>query len=133
MQRSTSSSRKATSRADVQSGPGNDGGRPGRAPPFGTSQRIRNRAIWAVALFAAAVPPAFVGLGDAARSTDLLEVALMLALAFWAIGLLFALWTAFPTLRYWEGLPVQTRWLGALPLLSVSLFLSTALIVALFV
>ncbi|HYR68210.1 MAG TPA: hypothetical protein VEP47_18870 [Reyranella sp.] len=117
----------------MQSGPGNDGGRPGRAPPFGTSQRIRNRAIWAVALFAAAMPPAFVGLGDAARSTDLLEVALMLALAFWAIGLLFALWTAFPTLRYWEGLPVQTRWLGALPLLSVSLFLSTALIVALFV
>ena len=34
-------------------------------PPFGTSQRIRNRAIWAVALFAAAVPPAFVGMGVA--------------------------------------------------------------------
>jgi hypothetical protein len=115
----------------VSGGPGNDGGRPGWAPPLGTSQRIRNRAIWAVALFAASVPPAFVGLGNAGRNTDLLEVASTLAIAFWAIGLLFALWTAFPTLRYWEGLPVQTRWLGSLPLLSVSLFLSIALIVAL--
>jgi hypothetical protein len=43
-----------------------------------------------------------------------------------------ALWTAFPTLRYWEGLPVTIRWLGALPLLTVSLFLSVALIAALF-
>ena len=46
---------------------------------------------------------------------------------------MFALWAAFPTLRYWEGLPIQMRWLGALPLLSVSLFLSAALIAALFV
>ena len=49
------------------------------------------------------------------------------------VGLLFALWAAFPTLRYWDGLPAQTRWLGALPLLSVSLFLSAALIAVLFV
>ena len=132
MRRSTSSNRKVTSRADVQSGPGSDGSRPGWAPPLGTSQRSRNRAIWAVALFAASVPPALVGLGDAERNSDLVEVAVMLALAFWAIGLLFALWAAFPTLRYWEGLPVQTRWLGALPLLSVSLLLTTALIAALF-
>jgi hypothetical protein len=115
----------------VGGGPGNDGGRSGWAPPLGTSQRIRNRAIWAVALFAASVPPALVGLGNAGRNTDLLDVASTLAIAFWAIGVLFALWTAFPTLRYWEGLPVQTRWLGSLPLLSVSLFLSVALIIAL--
>ena len=41
-----------------------------------------------------------------------------------------ALWAAFPTLRYWEGLPSQTRWLGALPLLTISLFLSVALLAA---
>lgn len=51
-----------------------------------------------------------------------------LAMLFWALGLLFALWAAFPMLRYWEGLPNQTRWLGALPLLSVSLFVSAALV-----
>ncbi len=53
-----------------------------------------------------------------------------MALGFFAIGLLMALWAAFPTLRYWEGLPMQTRWLGALPLLTVSLFFTVALIVA---
>ena len=102
------------------------------SPPLGTIQRIRNRAIWAVALFAASVPPAFVGLGSSQDNADLLDVALGLALTFWAIGLLFALWSAFPALRYWDGLPLQTRWLGALPLLSVSLLLSVALIAALF-
>jgi len=100
--------------------------------PFGTSQRIRNRAIWAVALFAAAVPPAFIGLGGVQANPGLLDVALPLAFGFWAIGLVFAVWTAFPTLRHWESLPIQTRWLGSLPLLSVSLFLSVALIGVLF-
>lgn len=116
----------------MSSGSESDGARPGGAPPFGTSRRIRNRAIWAVALFAAAVPPAFVGLGIAQATSDQVNVAMPLAVGFWVIGVLFALWAAFPTLRYWEGLPNQTRWLGALPLLSVSLFLSTALIAALF-
>jgi hypothetical protein len=102
------------------------------SPPFGTSQRIRNRAIWAVALFTASVPPAFVALGVAEVTQDQLNIALPLAAGFWLIGLLCALWAAFPTLRYWEGLPQTTRWLGALPLLSVSLFFTTALIAALF-
>ena len=115
----------------MSTGSQSDGARP--APPFGTSRRIRNRAIWAVALFAASVPPAFVGLGIAQATDDQVNVALPLAVGFWLIGLLFALWAAFPTLRYWEGLAVQTRWLGALPLLSVSLFVSAALIAALFV
>lgn len=110
-----------------------DGGRPGGTPPYGTSRRIRNRAIWAVALFTASVPPAFVGLGIATMTGDEANVALPLALLFWLIGLVFALWAAVPTLRYWDGLANQTRWLGALPLLSVSLFLSAALIVPLLV
>jgi hypothetical protein len=101
-------------------------------PPVGTIERIRTRAIWAVALFAASVPPAFVGLGSSGGNAELLDVALGLALSFWAIGLLCALWTAFPTLRYWDGLPVTVRWLGALPLLSVSLFLSVVLVAVLF-
>jgi len=93
-------------------------GRPGWEPPFGTQQRIRVRAIWAVALFAAAVPPAIVGSGIIATGSDEANVAMPMAFGFWAIGLLMALWAAFPTLRYWDGLPAQTRWLGALPLLS---------------
>ena len=107
-------------------------GRPGWEPPFGTKQRIRVRAIWAVALFTASVPPAIVGSGLLASGSDEANVAMPLAFAFWAIGLLFALWAAFPTLRYWEALPGAIRWLGALPLLCVSLFLSAAILAAAF-
>ena len=105
-------------------------GRPGWTPPFGTNQRIRVRAIWAVALFAAAVPPAIVGSGIIATGSDEANVAMPMAFGFWAIGLLMALWAAFPTLRYWERLSAQIRWMGALPLLTVSLFFTAALIVA---
>jgi len=103
------------------------------APPLGTSQRIRNRAIWAVALFTASVPPAAVALGVADVAADKVNVAMPLAVGFWLLGVLFALWAAVPTLRYWDGLPQTTRWLGALPLLSVSLFLSAAIVSVLFV
>ena len=103
-----------------------------RSPPLGTSQRIRNRAIWAVAFFTASVAPAFVAVGIAEMTTDQINTALPFAFGFWAIGALFALWAAVPTLRYWEALPNPTRWLGALPMLSVSLFLTAALIGALF-
>jgi len=102
-------------------------------PPLGTSQRIRNRAIWAVAFFTASVPPAFMALGIEEVTDDQINVALPLAFGFWILGFLFALWAAFPTLRYWDGLPPTTRWLGALPLLSVSLFFTAALITVLFV
>ena len=105
----------------------------GRPPPFGTSQRIRNRAIWAVALFAASLPPAAVGFGIAQATDDQINIATPLALLFWVLGLLFAVWTAVPTLRYWDGLPLGTRWLGALPLLSVSMFLTAALLAAMVV
>jgi hypothetical protein len=84
-------------------------------------------------LFAASVPPAVVASGVAEVMVDQGNVTGPLALGFWGIGVLFALWAAFPTLRYWEDLPAQTRWLGALPLLAVSLFLSTALVGALLI
>ena len=102
-----------------------------RTSPFGTGQRIRTRAIWAVSLFTAAIPPAVVGLGIATATDDQANVAMPVALLFWALGFLFALWAAVPTLRHWDGLPAQTRWLGSLPLLSVSLFLSLALLIPL--
>lgn len=108
------------------------GGRPDRAPPFGTGRRIRNRAIWAVSLFTASIPPAFVGMGISSLTIDDANVALPLAFLFWTSGFLFALAAAVPTLRYWESLPGQTRWLGALPMLSVSLFLSAAVLAPLF-
>jgi hypothetical protein len=110
-----------------------DGARPDWAPPLGTNQRIRNRAIWAVAFFAASVLPAIVGMGLADMEGEGGAIAMPIAFALWAIGALIALFAAFPTLRYWEGLSTQTRLLGALPLLTVSFFLTAALITALFV
>jgi len=104
--------------------------RPGWEPPFGTQQRIRVRAIWAVALFAASVPPAIVGTGIIATGSDEANVAMPMAFGFFVIGLLMALWAAFPTLRYWESLPSTVRWMGALPLLTISLFFTAALIAA---
>jgi hypothetical protein len=100
-------------------------------PPFGTGRRIRNRAIWAVALFAASVAPAVVGLGIAKATEDATNLAQPLALLFWPVALLFAVGAALPTLRYWESLPGATRWLGTLPLLSISLLLTVALLVPL--
>jgi len=107
-------------------------GRSGGEPPFGTQQRIRVRASWAVALFAASVPPAIVGMGIIATGSDEANIAAPMAFGFFALGLLMALLAAHPTLRYWEGLPVSIRWIGALPLLTVSLFLSTAIVAAAF-
>ena len=82
-----------------------------------------------MALFAASVIPTLLGLAIS-RGSDSVSIALIVALVFWLSGVVMALWAAFPTLRYWEGLPSQTRWLGALPLLTISLFLSAALISA---
>jgi hypothetical protein len=102
--------------------------RPGWTPPVGTNQRIRNRSIWAVALLAASVPPAIVGIGIVNVSGNTESVAMPLTFLVWTTGLVMALWAAYPTMRYWEGLPAETRWMGALPLLSISLFLSVAMI-----
>jgi len=102
-----------------------------RNPPPGTEQRIRNRTLWAVALFAAAVPPAFISTGVAFGSESYARIALPIALSIWALGMLFALAAAFPTVRYWEVLPDAVRWLGALPIVSVVLFLVATLITAL--
>jgi hypothetical protein len=85
-----------------------------------------------VAFFAAAVPPAIVGFGIVAAGAELAGIGPLFAFGFWLIGLVMALWAAIPTLRYWDNLPGPTRWLGALPLISVSLFLSIALLAAVF-
>ncbi len=115
----------------MSAGSEGDGATAVRPPPFGTAQRIRTRAIWAVSLFTAAIPPAVVGFGISTATDDQVNVAMPLAFLFWVVGFLFALWAAVPTLHHWDGLPAQTRWLGALPLLSVSLFLSLALLLPL--
>ncbi|MBM3644867.1 MAG: hypothetical protein FJX02_11075 [Alphaproteobacteria bacterium] len=98
------------------------------APPLGTAQRIRTRAIWAGAFFAASVPPALIGF---ARTGGTMEEAAPLALVFWGLGALFALGAAVPTLRHWDQLPDAVRWLGAAPMLTVSFLLSAALVAAL--
>ena len=110
-----------------------DGARPGWTPPLGTNQRIRNRAIWAVVFFTASVLPAIVGMGIFDLKGEGMTVAMPIAFGLWVIGALAGLAAALPTLRYWEGLPLQTRLLGALPLLTVSSFLTAALIGALLV
>ena len=105
----------------------------GSDAPYGTSQKIRNRAIWSVALFAASVAPAIIGAGIINATVDQANVATPFAFGLWAIGALFALAAAIPTLRHWDVLPQQTRWLGALPMLCVSLFLSIVLVAATFI
>ena len=104
----------------------------GSEAPYGTSQKIRNRAIWSVALFAACVVPAIIGVGIINTTVDQANIATPFAFGLWAIGALFALAAAIPTLRHWDLLPQQTRWLGAAPMLCVSLFLSIAMAVTTF-
>jgi hypothetical protein len=111
-----------------QGGPG----RPGWTPPLGTHERIRTRAIWAVAFFAASVLPAIVGMGIPDMQGDGVTIALPIAFALWLIGGLFAIAAGLTTLRYWEALPGQIKLLGALPLLTVSMFLSAAIVGATF-
>lgn len=101
--------------------------------PFGTSRKIRQRAIWAVALFAASVLPAIVGVGIINATTEQANIATPFAFGLWTIGALFALAAAVPTLRHWDLLATETRWLGALPMLCVSLLLSVALLAATFI
>ena len=105
----------------------------GSDAPYGTSRKIRNRAIWSVALFAASVVPAVIGVGIINGTVDQANIATPFAFGLWAIGALFAMAAAVPTLRHWDVLPQQTRWLGALPMLSVSLLLSIALLAPLFI
>jgi hypothetical protein len=103
-----------------------------RTPPIGTIERIRVRAGSAVAMYAASVVPAVIGAGLLNMSTERANIATPFAFGFWALGVLCAIWAAVPTLRYWDVLPSQIRWFGALPLLCASLFLSVAMVAALF-
>lgn len=101
---------------------------PEPAPPLGTIERIRKRSIWAVALFATSVAPAIVGAGLLNASTNQVNIATPMAFGFWLLGVLFALWAAIPTLRYWDHLPSTIRWFGALPMLGASFFFCVVLI-----
>ena len=94
-------------------------------PRYGTGQRIRNRTLWAVALFAAAVPPAFVSTGVAFGTTTL--ALRCRSPSIWALGVLFALAAAFPPCATGKHCRQAARWLGALPILSVALFFAAVL------
>lgn len=96
-----------------------------RSPPVGTARRIRLRALSAVIFLAASAPPGVVATGLAAGGEAYGKGALAVAVGLWGFGLGFALWAAFPTVRYWEVLPGAVRWLGALPLLAITLFVIT--------
>lgn len=87
--------------------------------------------MWAVSLFAASGIPTLVGIGIAQTPEEHVNIAFLFAFAFWATGVLAAIAAGIPTLRYWDDIPQTTRWLGALPMLTISLFLSVAILASL--
>ena len=112
----------------MASGPDSGGATSGGTLLSSTSRRIRTGVIWALVSFAIAVVPivyATIGMvGD--RPID---TALGFAALFWAVGLLFALWAAIPTMRHWSELPPEVRSLGITPLLFICLPQAVALLV----
>jgi hypothetical protein len=82
-----------------------------------TVRRIRSRAVWSLAVFAAAVPASLVG-GDPAAGV---APSALLATVFWAIGTVVAVAAAAGALRHWPALSPATRWLAMTPLAGVGL------------
>ena len=93
-----------------------------KPPPPRTGECIRFRAVWAVLFLAVSVAPGIAATGLVAGSEDWARGALAVFVGSLTCGVLFALWAAFPTVRYWEVMPLTVRWLGALPLLAILVF-----------
>jgi hypothetical protein len=109
------------------------------APPTGASFRIersalarrtRNIAVWAIALFIAAVPIAIIG-GAVERGADgAAGVGPALAMLFWLLGVLAGAWAFILAFRHWHDLPSGIRWLASLPLIVVLFLIALAALVA---
>lgn len=112
----------------MASGPDSGGTASGGALLSSTSRRIRTGVIWALVSFAIAVVPiVFATIGMVGDKP--IDTALGIAALFWAVGLLFALWAAVPTIRQWSELPSEVRSLGITPLLFICLPQAVALLV----
>lgn len=92
------------------------------------SRRLRLRAIWAWTFFASAIPAIIVGQGFVGTSERLRDVAAIMALIFWLIGMVPAVAAAVGALRHWDALPDRIRFLAASPALAVSFSLSLGLL-----
>jgi hypothetical protein len=92
------------------------------------ARRVRNVAIWSIALFVASVPVALVssiGTDGAGEAT----VGTALAILCWLIGFGTCIWSFGLAFRHWEALPLGTRWLASLPLLVVLFLLALSMVV----
>jgi hypothetical protein len=93
------------------------------------TRRARNAAVWAVALFVAFVPAAFVGAGSDSDA-DAVQTARVMALAFGIAGLLVSILSFVLAFRHWYVLPVATRWLASLPLLVILILVAASMLIA---
>ena len=84
------------------------------------SRRLRLRAIWAWTFFASAVPAIIVGQGFIGSSERLRDVAAIMALIFWLIGMIPAIAATVTAFRHWDTLPDRIRYLAVSPMLAVS-------------
>lgn len=112
----------------MTSGPDSAGAVSGGTLPSSTYRHIRTGVVWALVLFAIAIVPiviATLGMVD----DKPIRLPLMVAAAFWALGLLVALWAALPALRHWSTLPREVRSLAITPLLFIGLPQGVALLV----
>lgn len=84
------------------------------------ARRVRARAVWSLALFAAAFPATLIG-AQAVDNPTVLAGATLLATVFWGSGAVFGIASAVGTLRKWDILPQTARWLGVIPVFGVGL------------
>ncbi|TWT10171.1 MauE/DoxX family redox-associated membrane protein [Reyranella sp. CPCC 100927] len=98
-----------------------------RGTTGGRARRVRNVAVWSVALFVASVPVAIISasLGTGAEG----QAGSALALLFWLCGFATAVWAFVLGFRHWDTLPLGTRWLACLPLLVVFLLIAASVLV----
>jgi hypothetical protein len=91
------------------------------------ARRVRNIAVWSVALFVAAVPVALVSASMSPASDG--QIGSLLALLFWLSGFGAAVWAFVLAFRHWDTLPLGTRWLACLPLLVVLTLIALTMLV----
>lgn len=84
------------------------------------SRRIRNRAVWSLALFCAIVPVALLTEPKGPSLADPAAVGLLGSL-FWLCAAGMALLAAWHTFRNWERVPASIRAVGLAPSLCAAL------------
>jgi hypothetical protein len=93
------------------------------------ARRVRNAAVWSIALFVAFVPAALLG-GGAAGDSDGAAAGRGLALLFGLTGFATGAWAFALAFRSWDMIPLGIRWLATLPLLVVLSLLALSMLLA---